>query len=178
MTQAIPPFAVDLPPSRIVFGSGKLDRVGVEVKRAGVSRLLLIAGGSAEAATARTRAILGPRVVAIHREVRQHVPEDVASAALDAARSANIDGVVTLGGGSSIGLGKVVAVELGSPLIAIPTTYSGSEMTPVYAITGERKVSRRDLRALPKVAIYDPTLTTGLPASVTATSGLNALSSR
>ena len=158
-----------------MFGTGALDRVAKEVERVGVSRLLLIAGGSAAIAGERTQAILGPRVVATHREVRQHVPQDVADAALGAARGALVDGVVTVGGGSSIGLGKVVAVEMGIPLIAIPTTYSGSEMTPVYGITGEQKVTRRDLRALPKAAIYDPALTIDLPGGVTATSGLNAL---
>jgi maleylacetate reductase len=113
--------------------------------------------------------------MASFEEVRPHVPEDLASAAVDAARSADVDGAVSVGGGSAIGLGKVVAVELELPLVAVPTTYSGSEMTPVYGTTGERKVTRRDLRALPRAAIYDPTLTTALPPRVTATSGLNAL---
>jgi maleylacetate reductase len=175
VTGPIEPFDVDLPQSRVVFGAGALERVGDEVERTGATRVLVIAGGSAEPVLGRLRTTLGPRVAATHREVRQHVPEDLAAAAVDAARSADVDGAVALGGGSAIGLGKVVAVELGVPLVAIPTTYSGSEMTPVYGTTGERKVTRRDRRALPSAAIYDPTLTTGLPPRVTATSGLNAL---
>src|SRR5207344_1961370 len=118
----------------------------------------------------RTR--LGERIVAMHNDVRQHVPEELADIAVRRARDANADGVITVGGGSSIGLGKVVAVSLEVPLIAIPTTYAGSEMTPVYGITGKQKVTRRDPRALPKAVVYDPTTTLGLPPRVTATSGL------
>jgi maleylacetate reductase len=169
------PFEADLPAIRIVFGVGAVGLVGNEVERLGVTRLLLIAGASAEDVVAQLRTTLGTRLVEMLREVRQHVPEALASSAVDAARSAAIDGVLTVGGGSAIGLGKVVAVDLEIPLFAVPTTYSGSEMTPVYGTTGERKVTHRDLAALPSVAIYDPTLTASLPARVTATSGLNAL---
>ena len=172
---ALPPFQTDLPATRIVFGAGAVDLVGDEVERAGVARLLLIGGGSAEAAVGRLGATLGPRLVETLREVRQHVPEPLAASAIEAARRASVDGVLAVGGGSAIGLGKVVAVDREIPLLAVPTTYSGSEMTPVYGTTGERKVTRRDLRALPSVAIYDPTLTTSLSPRVTATSGLNAL---
>ena len=175
MTGPIEPFDVDLPASRVVFGAGALDRVGDEVERAGISRVLLIGGGSAEEAIGRLGTILGPRLVETLREVRQHVPQDLAASAIRTAREATADGVLAVGGGSAIGLGKVVAVDREIPLLAVPTTYSGSEMTPVYGTTGERKVTRRDLRALPTAAIYDPTLTAGLPASVTAASGLNAL---
>jgi maleylacetate reductase len=83
--------------------------------------------------------------------------------------------VLTVGGGSAIGLGKVIAVDRGIPVVAVPTTYSGSEMTPVYGITGTRKRTVRDLRALPSVVVYDPELTVGLPRRVTASSGFNAL---
>jgi maleylacetate reductase len=169
------PFEVELPATRIVFGAGALDRVEAEVDRLRVARLLLIAGGSAGSAGEQVRTILGPRVAATQREVRQHVPETLAATALETARGASVDGVLTVGGGSAIGLGKVVAVDEEIPLLAVPTTYSGSEMTAVYGTTGERKVTRRDLRALPKTAIYDPILTVGLPPSVTGTSGLNAL---
>jgi maleylacetate reductase len=173
--QVVSAFEADLPATRIVFGPGTLDRVGEEVDRADLARILLIGGGSAGVVLERLRTNLGPRLASTLRDVRQHVPEDLARSAIEAARGASVDGVLTVGGGSAIGLGKVVAVELEIPLLAIPTTYSGSEMTPVYGTTGVRKVTRRDPRALPAVAIYDPALTTGLPARVTATSGLNAL---
>ena len=173
--RAPPPFQTDLPGTRIVFGVGAVDLVEDEVERAGITRLLLIGGGSAEDVLDRLRTTLGSKLAETLREVRQHVPEALAAGAIATAREASVDGVLTVGGGSAIGLGKVVAVDLEIPLLAVPTTYSGSEMTPVYGTTGERKVTRRDLRALPRAAIYDPTLTTGLPSNVTATSGLNAL---
>jgi maleylacetate reductase len=90
--------------------------------------------------------------------------------------TAEADGVVTLGGGSATGLGKAVVLRTGLPLLAIPTTYAGSEMTPVYGVTtAAGKQTGRDDRALPRTVIYDPELTVTLPAPVTAASGMNAL---
>jgi maleylacetate reductase len=172
---AIEPFTCDFLPSRVVFGAGSLGRLRDEVDALGCDRVLLIAGGSTASIGARAGSILGDLIVGTHTDVRQHVPEGLAAAAVEAARGARADGVVTVGGGSTIGLGKVVAVNTEAPLLAVPTTYSGSEMTPVYGITGERKVTRRDVRAMPRTVIYDAELTTGLPPRVTATSGLNAL---
>lgn len=171
----IEPFEVELPPGWIVFGPGTLDGVADVVERAGAGGVMLIAGGSAALIADPVRTRLGDRIVATHDDVRQHVPEELADVAVRRARDANADGVITVGGGSSIGLGKVVAVSLEIPLIAVPTTYSGSEMTPVYGVTGQRKITRRDPRSLPRAVVYDPTITLGLPPRVTATSGLNAL---
>lgn len=169
------PFEVELPPGWILFGSGTLDRVSDVAERLVITRAMLIAGGSSAAVGETVRAQLGDRIVATHDDVRQHVPKELADVAVQRASDAKADGVITVGGGSSIGLGKVLAVSHEIPLIAIPTTYSGSEMTPVYGITGERKVTRRDPRALPGAVVYDSTITLGLPPRVTATSGLNAL---
>jgi maleylacetate reductase len=171
----IEPFEVELPPGWVVFGPGTLERVRDVVERVGAARTMLIAGGSAAVIGEPVRTQLGDRVVVTQDDVRQHVPEELADVAIRQARDANADGVITVGGGSSIGLGKVVAVSLEVPLIAIPTTYAGSEMTSVYGITGERKLTRRDPRALPRAVVYDPTTTIGLPPRVTATSGMNAL---
>lgn len=135
----------------------------------------MVAGGSATPAGEHAAGLLGGLVRGMFATIRQHVPEHLASEVVEVARRERADGVVSVGGGSTTGLGKVVAASSGVPLIAVPTTYSGSEMTPVYGITGERKVTRRDLRALPKAVVYDPALTTGLPARATASSGLNAL---
>jgi len=85
------------------------------------------------------------------------------------------DGIVTLGGGSATGLGKAVALS-GLPLVTVPTTYAGSEMTPIWGITtAGRKETGRDLRVMPKTVIYDPELTYGLPPLITAASGMNAV---
>ncbi len=108
-------------------------------------------------------------------KVAQHVPEDDVAAALDLLARTAADGVVSMGGGSAIGLGKAIAVRTGVPLVAVPTTYSGSEATPIFGVTGEHKQTGRDPRALPRTVVYDPELTFTMPQRVTAASGLNAL---
>ena len=96
-----------------------------------------------------------------------HVPIDTARAAREQAQRLNADCAVAVGGGSTIGLGKAIALESNLPILAIPTTYAGSEMTPIYGITeGGLKKTGRDARVLPKTVIYDPTLTLGLPAAL------------
>ena len=105
-----------------------------------------------------------------------HVPVETATAATDAARSAGADSCVVVGGGSSIGLGKAIALEHHLPIIAIPTTYAGSEMTPIWGLTRDgRKQTGRDTAVLPTSVIYDPRVTTTLPADISAASGLNAM---
>jgi len=168
-------FDCEFLPGRVVFGAGTLRRIGHEAAALGLTRLMVIAGGSAKPAADRALEILGDAVATSFGTVIQHVPEGLAEEGRAAAADAGVDGVVAVGGGSATGLGKVVAVAEDVPLIAAPTTYSGSEMTPVYGTTGERKVTVRDLRALPRVAIYDPEVTLDLPPRVTAASGFNAM---
>ena len=182
-------------PGRVVFGAGTLHRVAAEVASLqDPQRVLVIASGSATKTGEHIVEALGSRHAAVFGEVLQHVPEDLAARAIAMAADVSADAVVTVGGGSAIGLGKVIAVDRGIPVVAVPTTYSGSEMTPVYGITGtrvdadpassgrqppsrdlHRKRTVRDLRALPSVVVYDPELTVGLPRRVTASSGFNAL---
>jgi len=149
--------------------------VPAELESLGVVRVLIIATGSAKPFADQLADRLGDRVVARTHEVRQHVPEALAAEATVLARDSAADGLVSIGGGSATGLGKAVAVDTGLPLLAVPTTYAGSEATPVYGVTGASKRTGRDPRALPRVAVYDPELTVTMPAHVTATSGLNAL---
>jgi maleylacetate reductase len=119
---------------------------------------------------------LGDRVKLHWDEVRQHVPSELAERATSAARTAGADGLVTIGGGSTTGLGKAVAVATGLPLVVVPTTYAGSEMTPIYGLTSDNdKITARDRRALPRIVVYDPRLLTTLPPAVVGPSGLNAL---
>ena len=163
--------------SRVTLRSGAMDAVGDEVAHAGGSRILVIAGGPAEAdGLARLRDQLAGRVVAVIDRAAQHVPADSAQAAAACARQCGADIVVTVGGGSATGLGKAVAVACSLPLVAVPTTYAGSEMTPVWGRTdGGRKVTERDARALPVAVLYDPDLYIGIPSRLAAASGLNAL---
>jgi maleylacetate reductase len=168
-------FALEALPQRIVFGVGAVAGVPDEVDRLGLHRVMLIAGGSAKPAGDDVAERLGVRVAGRWSEVRQHVPEALAAHARAAAAEAGADGVLTVGGGSATGLGKAVTVHTGLPLVAVPTTYAGSEATPFWGITGERKRTGRDPRVLPRTVVYDPALTTGLPARATGTTGFNAL---
>ena len=105
-----------------------------------------------------------------------HVPLEIAEDARRMARELGADCCVTVGGGSTTGLGKAIALTSPMPILAVPTTYAGSEMTPIYGITeGGAKKTGRDLRVLPKAVIYDPELTLSLPPALSASSGMNAI---
>ncbi len=119
---------------------------------------------------------LGERCVGVHAEARMHVPAEVAERARAEADRLEVDGLVAVGGGSAIGLAKAVALTSGRPIVAVPTTYAGSEMTAVWGLTeGAAKRTGRDVRVLPASVVYDPELTLGLPVDVSVTSGFNAL---
>ena len=104
------------------------------------------------------------------------MPKAVAEAGVAAARASKADGLIAAGGGSAIGLAKAIALETNLPILAVPTTYSGSEGTPIYGTTdGDRKITGRDNRVVPRTIVYDPDLTLDLPADVSAASGMNAI---
>ncbi|HWX85458.1 MAG TPA: maleylacetate reductase [Xanthobacteraceae bacterium] len=170
-------FTHDVPPQRVVFASGALSRVADEVAPLKVERALIVATpGSGVRLGQKVSALLGPRAAGLHAQAVVHVPKAVAEAGLAAARETKADGVIAVGGGSAIGLAKAIALETGLPILAIPTTYSGSEATPIIGMTdGERKITGRDIKVVPRTIIYDPDLTLGLPAAVSASSGLNAI---
>lgn len=169
-------FVHDVAPQRVVFAFGAVERVGEETARLGVERAVVVATpGSGARLGSRVVELLGARSVGLHAQAVVHVPKDVAAAGLAAARSARADGLVAVGGGAAIGLAKAVARDTGLTILAVPTTYSGSEATPIWGTTeGDRKTTGRDARVLPRTIIYDPDLTFGLPAAVTAASGMNA----
>jgi alcohol dehydrogenase class IV len=105
-----------------------------------------------------------------------HVPIETAREARELARKLDADCAVAVGGGSTTGLGKAIALDSGLPILAIPTTYAGSEMTPIYGITeGGLKKTGRDAKVLPRTVIYDPELTLTLPVGLSITSGINAI---
>jgi maleylacetate reductase len=105
-----------------------------------------------------------------------HVPIEVAERGRSEAIRLFADGLLTIGGGSAIGLGKAVALTTGLPIISVPTTYAGSEMTSMWGLTeGQAKRTGRDPQVLPRSVIYDADLTLGLPVTVSVTSGLNAV---
>lgn len=164
-------------PSRVVFGAGAArTRLGDEVRALGLSRVMLIAADT-EIELARELAAPFADLVAIEfTGVRPHVPSDVADAARAAAADADVDGLLCIGGGSTTGTAKIVALTTGLPIIAVPTTYAGSEMTPVWGLTtAARKETGTDLRVLPKTVVSDPDLTRTLPAWLAAASAFNAI---
>ncbi|HEX4752158.1 MAG TPA: maleylacetate reductase [Solirubrobacterales bacterium] len=164
-------------PGRVVFGPGSARReLADAVAALGAQRLLLIAAAPEAALADELAAPLGERVVGRFDGVRPHVPVEVGVAAVAAARAAGADAVLSVGGGSTTGTAKAVARETGLPIVAVPTTYAGSEMTPVWGSTeGGTKTTGRDLQVLPRLVVYDPELTFSLPAAITAASGMNAL---
>jgi alcohol dehydrogenase class IV/protocatechuate 3,4-dioxygenase beta subunit len=171
------PFARDVLPGRVVFGAGVArTALAGEVARLGVSRLLLIPSGSEQSAARELFAPLADRIAGTFTGVLPHVPVEVADAARKQAAAVGADAVLSLGGGSATGTAKAVALTTGLPVIAVPTTYAGSEVTPVWGLTeGDRKTTGVDARVLPRLVIYDPELTASLPGPVSAASGLNAM---
>jgi maleylacetate reductase len=163
-------------PTRVVFGTGSLSKLPDEVEALGLTRVLVICSPEQEDTGRMVAAALGERAAGVLPEARMHVPIEVAARARDLARELGADGCVAVGGGSAVGLGKAIALEHGLPVIAVPTTYAGSEMTPVWGLTeGGQKRTGRDVRVLPRSVVYDPELTVTLPAQMSATSGMNAL---
>ena len=172
-------------PGRVVFGAGSLHRVAGEVKALGVRRVLVVATNSARDAADVVEQQLGSRFAGRIDGVAQHVPTEVATAARARAREVGADAIVAIGGGSAVGLAKAIALTAtstaevgggGVVVVAVPTTYAGSEMTPVWGETaGGSKTTGTDMRVLPRVVVYDPVLSRGLPLKVTAASVANAV---
>ncbi|MDN5929999.1 MAG: maleylacetate reductase [Pseudonocardia sp.] len=168
-------FTYDALPGRVVFGPGAArTELAAEVERLGASAVLLIAS---ERDAERVRALTAPfadRIAATFTAVREHVPVATAEAARAAAVGA--DAVLCLGGGSTIGAAKAVALTTRLPVLAVPTTYSGSEVTPVWGLSEDGvKTTGTDLAVLPRTVVYDPELTASLPPELAAASALNAM---
>lgn len=170
----VKPFVHDSLPGRVVLAPGSLDRVPDEIDLITDGGVLLIAGGSAHAGGDRVQKRMGDRVIARLTEVRQHVPDDLADKARAQAAQAQV--LVAIGGGSAIGLAKAIALTTGVPILAVPTTYAGSEMTPVWGLTSHGvKRTGTDPRVLPRTVVYDPELSRHLPLDVTVPSVANAM---
>ena len=173
----VPGFTYDQLPQRVVFGvDAARTAIVPEIDRLGARRVLAIASTRDAERVAALLAPLGGRVVGTFTEVREHVPLPTAEAARDAAAAAGAELLLAIGGGSTIGAAKAVAMTARLPIVAVPTTYAGSEITPIWGLTEEgRKKTGVDPVVLPRVVIYDPTLTATLPPDLAAASGFNAL---
>jgi maleylacetate reductase len=163
-------------PNRIVLAPGALDRVPEELSLLGIDRALLINTRAVQDDADLLEQALGDRFAGRLGDVRQHVPTERAEAARSKAAEVRATGVVALGGGSAIGLAKAIALTSGLPILAVPTTYAGSEMTPVWGetIAGDKRTGS-DPVVRPKTVVYDPLLSRGLPLKMTAASIANAL---
>ncbi|RZL94872.1 MAG: maleylacetate reductase [Variovorax sp.] len=161
---------------RVVFGSGCLEQLQQELERLGIQHALVLCTPQQREDAQRIAARLGPTCAGVFDRAAMHVPAALASDASAHARQLGADGLVAFGGGSTTGLAKAIALEEGLPILAIPTTYAGSEVTSIYGVTGAGvKRTGKDPRVLPKTVLYDPTLTHSLPRHVSITSGINAI---
>ena len=165
-------FAHESLAQRVVFATDEAaDRVADEVTRLDGSRVMAIGEDDP-----RIESVLGGLPVAVrHTEVVMHVPVAVADRAREVAAQHEVDLIVCVGGGSTTGLAKAVALTTGLPIVAVPTTYAGSEATNVWGLTDNRKVTGVDSRVLPRSVVYDAGLTTSLPVTMSIASGLNAM---
>ncbi|HVL55555.1 MAG TPA: maleylacetate reductase [Burkholderiaceae bacterium] len=170
------PFVYTSHPGRIVFGAGRLRELGDEVARLGAARAIVLATPEQRELADAVATRLGERAAGVYPHAVMHVPLQTAQGARDYAASLRADCCVAVGGGSTIGLGKAIALTSELPIIAVPTTFAGSEMTAIWGLTeaGVKKTGR-DPRVLPRTVIYDPDLVATLPPAIAGPSGMNAI---
>ena len=173
---SVAPFTYNSFAGRVVFGSGALARLPEEVERLGARRAIVLSTPEQRDTAQAVARQLGDRAAGIYDRAVMHVPLEVAQAARDFAASVGADACVAVGGGSTVGLGKAIALTSSLPVIAVPTTFAGSEMTAIWGLTeaGVKKTGR-DVRVLPKTVIYDPQMVMSLPAHIAGPSGINAI---
>jgi maleylacetate reductase len=163
-------------PSRVVFAIGSLDLIAREVEALGCKRALVLCTPPQRQQAESVAALLGEASAGVYDGAEMHVPIEGARKAREHAKAVGADCAVAVGGGSTIGLGKAIALESAIPILAVPTTYAGSEMTPVYGITeAGLKKTGKDARVLPRTVLYDPRLSATLPLGMSIVSGMNAI---
>jgi len=169
-------FGVDLQAAHVRFGAGARDLLAEECDRLGANRILFVCTPSGEARYRAVADALGARHVATFAEAAPHAPEPVVERCRALWRSVGADGVVTVGGGSTIALGKIMTAEEGAKFVCLPTTYSGSEMTDIYGRKiGNEKRTQRSPACRAHSVLYDPELTLALPRHETITTGMNSV---
>jgi maleylacetate reductase len=169
-------FRYEALPMRVRFGAGAVSELRDELDALGFHRSLVLSTQAEAPLAARIAGALGDGAVGVAATAVMHVPQECVEVTLEELPRRSPDSLVPVGGGSAVGLAKAVALETGLPIIAVPTTYAGSEMTPIWGRTSAGvKQTGRDLRVLPRSVIYDPDLTLTLPALVSGVSGINAI---
>jgi maleylacetate reductase len=176
MVSALKDFVYTAPAARVIFGAGSLAHLPREIELLGARKALVLCTPEQTAEAERVAAAIGEHAAGVFARAVMHVPIETAQEARAEARRLGADCAVAIGGGSTTGLGKAIALDSGLPILAIPTTYAGSEMTPIYGLTeAGLKRTGKDARVLPRTVIYDPKLTLTLPIGLTVTSGMNAI---
>jgi maleylacetate reductase len=176
MVSALKDFVYTAPAARVIFGAGSLAHLPREIELLGARKALVLCTPEQTAEAERVAAAIGSHAAGVFARAVMHVPIETAQEARAEARRLGADCAVAIGGGSTTGLGKAIALDSGLPILAIPTTYAGSEMTPIYGLTeAGLKRTGKDARVLPRTVIYDPRLTLTLPIGLTVTSGMNAI---
>src|ERR1700741_3721161 len=172
----IPSFVYNSVPQRVVFGAGSLQHLAREIDALGARRALVLSTPEQRPQAERVAAMLGGHAAGVFDRAVMHVPIETAREAREVAQRLGADCAVAIGGGSTTGLGKAIVLDSGLPILAIPTTYAGSEMTPIYGLTeAGLKKTGKDPRVLPRTVIYDPELSRSLPVGLSVTSGINAI---
>jgi alcohol dehydrogenase class IV len=163
-------------PARVIFGFGTRSRLADEARALGLKRALVLSTPQQKDIAAEIAAALGDACAGTFDGAAMHTPVEVTETALAVVKDLGVDGTVAIGGGSTTGLGKAIALRTDLPQIVLPTTYAGSEMTPILGEThGGLKTTQRSLKILPETVIYDVELTMSLPAALSGTSGINAI---
>jgi alcohol dehydrogenase class IV len=169
-------FVYQASPTRVVFAPGGLSRLGAEGGRLNLERVLVVSTTQQTRHAEQAAAALGARLAGSFSGAAMHTPVEVTNEAIALIRQTHADGLVAIGGGSAIGLSKALALRTSLPQIVIPTTYAGSEATPILGETQDGlKTTQRSAKVLPEVILYDVDLSLSLPVGLSVSSGLNAI---
>lgn len=170
------PFVYQSAPSRVIFGPGTVTKLAGEIERLGCRRVLILSTPFQKGDADQLAVDIGPLAAGVFADATMHTPVGVTAKALEVFDAAGADGIVSIGGGSTIGLGKAMSWRNKAPHLVVATTYAGSEVTDILGQTESGvKTTIRDLAIRPATVIYDPNLTLGLPVAMSVSSGLNAI---
>ncbi len=168
-------FVYNIRPSRVIFGRGKLQTLPDELNRQSLCAPLILTTPQQVEQGEKVNSIIGGKG-SLFSHAAMHTPTNITDRAMEFLASFQADSIISIGGGSTIGLGKAVSTRTGLPHICIPTTYAGSEMTPILGETVDGlKKTRSDPKILPGTVIYDVDLTLSLPQALSIYSGVNAI---
>ncbi len=169
-------FIYNAQPGRVLFGAGTLRQLPKKVERLGLQSVLVLSTPQQDEQAASVAALIGNKSAGVFAGAIMHIPVSVTERALEIVSEKRVDGLIAVGGGSTTGLGKAIALRTDLPQLVIPTTYAGSEMTPILGETaGGRKITQSSSQVLPEVVIYVADLTMTLPVSFSVSSGVNAI---